>query len=78
LSVYKPLPPYIYTALAAQILVGIQEMHDKNIAHRDIKPENILMSESNKVSITGFLHSKVVSNHTSQMVFIKENFVKDF
>lgn len=58
--------------------MGIQEIHDLNIAHRDIKPENILMSEKNGVLISGFLHSKVVRDNIDQMDEIAENFVDDY
>lgn len=37
---------------AAQILLGIQHLHDKNIVYRDLKPENILLDEKGNCSIS--------------------------
>lgn len=45
MEAYKPLPPYIYTTIAAQILFAIEEMRNVNICHRILRPKNILMNE---------------------------------
>ncbi|KAE9014825.1 hypothetical protein PR001_g14878 [Phytophthora rubi] len=37
---------------AAQILLGIQHLHEKNIVYRDLKPENILLDEKGNCSIS--------------------------
>ncbi|KAG1692141.1 hypothetical protein DVH05_025761 [Phytophthora capsici] len=37
---------------AAQILLGIQHLHDKNIVYRDLKPENILLDEKGNCSLS--------------------------
>lgn len=37
---------------AAQILLGLQHLHEKNIVYRDLKPENILLDERGNCSIS--------------------------
>jgi beta-adrenergic-receptor kinase len=37
---------------AAQILLGIQHLHEKNIVYRDLKPENILLDDKGNCSIS--------------------------
>lgn len=34
-----------------QVLVGLKQLHDKNIMHRDLKPENILISKNEVVKL---------------------------
>merc|ERR1719240_2493963 len=38
----------------AQILQGVDFMHQKNCVHRDLKPENMLLTEDNEVRICDF------------------------
>lgn len=40
--------------LFAQLLDGIEYLHQNGIAHRDIKLENILLDENNRVKIADF------------------------
>lgn len=38
----------------AQILKGLNHIHNKRVAHRDIKPENLVISEDGEIMITDF------------------------
>ncbi|KAM3911224.1 protein kinase C delta type-like [Leptodactylus fuscus] len=39
---------------AAELVCGIQFLHQKGVIHRDLKPENILVAESGHVKISDF------------------------
>ncbi|KAH9855548.1 kinase-like domain-containing protein, partial [Lenzites betulinus] len=39
---------------AAQIIIGMEELHRQRIIHRDIKPKNILLNAQHEVIITDF------------------------
>jgi serine/threonine protein kinase len=40
------------TFWAAQILLGLEHLHEKNIVYRDLKPENILLDDKGNCSIS--------------------------
>ena len=44
---------------AAEIIVGLQQCHERNIMHRDIKPENIMIGQD--------LHLKLVSKISTSL-----------
>ncbi|KAJ3527737.1 hypothetical protein NM688_g8090 [Phlebia brevispora] len=48
------LPLELATFWAAEMLLGIQAIHDAGIVHRDIKPENILIDENGHAIIADF------------------------
>ena len=39
------LPMELTKIYAAQILLGLEFMHDKNFVHRDLKPANLLINK---------------------------------
>eukprot|EP01137_Pigoraptor_chileana_P020133 Opistho-2@82104 len=58
-----PFPDHEAKYLFAQMLLGVQYLHDKGIAHRDLKPENVLLSVINRrsiIKITDFGLAKLV------------------
>eukprot|EP00755_Sulcionema_specki_P000845 Sspe_Gene.306::Locus_103_Transcript_2_3_Confidence_0.333_Length_2111::g.306::m.306 len=50
----KPLNEQVLTAVAGQVLKGLEYMHRHNTIHRDIKPSNILVNLNGKVKISDF------------------------
>lgn len=53
--------------IAAQILNGLQYIHEKNILHRDVKLDNILLDKDFKVRICDFGVSRTMPK-TNQMI----------
>jgi tRNA A-37 threonylcarbamoyl transferase component Bud32 len=53
--------------IAAQILNGLQYIHDRNILHRDVKLDNILLDKDFKVRICDFGVSRTMPRH-NQMI----------
>ncbi|KAF5839684.1 kinase-like domain-containing protein [Dunaliella salina] len=49
---------------AAQIILGLECLHARNIAFRDLKPENMLVDGEGYVKITDFGFTKVVNGAT--------------
>lgn len=47
---------------AAEIMLGIEYLHQHDVAHRDLKPENILLDQDGHVRIADFGFAKVVSD----------------
>ena len=45
---------------AAEILLGLQYLHENNIVYRDLKPENILLDEKGHIRLTDFGLSKIL------------------
>ena len=63
---YKPLPPYIFITIAAQIVFAIEEMRKVNVCHRVLRPKNILMSDKSKIAVSHFAEAKVVRDPNLQ------------
>nr|XP_023025583.1 3-phosphoinositide-dependent protein kinase 1-like [Leptinotarsa decemlineata]ALE20563.1 pdk [Leptinotarsa decemlineata] len=47
---------------AAELLLGIEFLHDKGIIHRDLKPENLLFDENWHLLITDLGSAKILSS----------------
>merc|ERR1712217_872098 len=48
------LPPIYLSCITAQIMKGLDHLHNKKLLHRDIKPENILHNHLGEVKLTDF------------------------
>ena len=60
----KHLPEQDVVFYAAEIICGLEWLHQRNIVHLDIKPRNILLSEMGHVVITDFDHAYELDNES--------------
>lgn len=49
---------------AAEVILAIEYLHERNIIYRDLKPENILLSGDGHIRLTDFGFAKVVPELT--------------
>ncbi|CAL9068612.1 unnamed protein product [Musa banksii] len=56
----RPFPEPAVAAIARQALLGLAELHSRNIVHRDIKPANLLINAAGEVKIADFGVGKVL------------------
>ena len=54
----KRIPEHKLRILLAELILGIQSLHDHGILHRDIKPENVLIDKEGHIKLTDFGFSK--------------------
>lgn len=47
---------------AAQIVLTLEYLQEKNVAHRDLKPENIMLAANHYIKLIDFGEAKVVDN----------------
>jgi len=64
----KPLSESVARRVLAEVVIGIQFLHMKNICHRDIKPDNILCTEGDPydIVVADFGLSKVFGELVTQ------------
>lgn len=53
---------------AAEILLALEYLHNRNIIYRDLKPENILLSKEGHIKLSDFGMSKICFSK-SQLAF---------
>ncbi|URD79896.1 hypothetical protein MUK42_02006 [Musa troglodytarum] len=56
----RPFSEPAVAAIARQALLGLAELHSRNIVHRDIKPANLLINAAGEVKIADFGVGKVL------------------
>ena len=62
--------------ISRNILLGLEDIHKKNIVHRDIKPDNILISKDGTVKIADFGSSKIIKNKESSTPYIVSRYYR--
>ncbi|KAL0238803.1 hypothetical protein PCE1_004494 [Barthelona sp. PCE] len=59
------LPENLCAHILQQMLVAIEEMHNRGIVHRDIKPQNVLISDDGMVKLADFgIVAQLSQDHT--------------
>ncbi|KAI9483494.1 MAG: kinase-like domain-containing protein [Benjaminiella poitrasii] len=61
---YICFPPEQCRLYAAEIVMGLQELHRNSILYRDLKPENVLLAADGHVVLTDFGLSKMFDNNS--------------
>eukprot|EP01080_Neovahlkampfia_damariscottae_P006017 gene6017-10019_t len=64
ISIQKQFSEDMAKFFSAQILLGLESMHKRNIIYRDLKPENILLTEQGNVKICDFGFAKYCDDRT--------------
>ncbi|KAI9318535.1 kinase-like domain-containing protein, partial [Dichotomocladium elegans] len=65
LARHRTFSPRRSRLYAAEILMGLQELHRLGIIYRDLKPENILLASDGHIVLTDFGLSKQFEPHTN-------------
>jgi len=58
------LPLEMTTFYAAEIVLALEYLHERNIVYRDLKPENILITGKGHIKLCDFGFAKVVPQYT--------------
>lgn len=64
-SVSFCVPESIVRTIAAQALLGLHYLHERNVLHRDLKPDNLLLGDGGVVKLTDFGTSKTTLHAAS-------------
>eukprot|EP00347_Sterkiella_histriomuscorum_P011607 403371806 len=67
-TLYWEIPESLAKEWLAQVCLGLNELHSKNIIHRDIKPENILVQDKLHLRLSDFGQSKIVEHDIQKMI----------
>lgn len=65
----KALPETDVKFYAAEVLLGLEYLHMKDIIYRDLKPENILLHQSGHILLTDFNLSKQAQTSTQAKIY---------
>lgn len=63
-----PRPCRIY--VAAEVLAGLSELHERGILYRDLKPENILLASDGHIILTDFGYSKKLKKNGRTLTLV--------
>lgn len=68
---FRLIQGYMY-----QLLNGLKNIHEKNIAHRDLKPENVLLSKDGVIKICDFGSSKIIDPNGKNTPYIVSRYYR--
>lgn len=57
---FKNLGEYGIKFVAANVILGIEHLHNHNIMYRDLKPENVIIFDDGFAKLTDFGLSKII------------------
>ncbi|KAI9315523.1 kinase-like domain-containing protein [Dichotomocladium elegans] len=61
----KRFPDHVAKFYAAEVLLALEYLHNKNIVYRDLKPENLLLDSKGHIRITDFGFAKYVPENVT-------------
>eukprot|EP00347_Sterkiella_histriomuscorum_P006525 403352433 len=67
-TLHWQIPESLAKEWLAQVCLGLNELHSRNIIHRDIKPENILVQDKLHLRLSDFGQSKIVEHDIQKMI----------
>ena len=58
----KRFPEDTVKFYVAQLVLALEELHNKGVVHRDLKPENVLLTETGYIRLADFGLAKFLSD----------------
>lgn len=73
----KPIPKETCKFFLADIIIGLEALHEQDFCHRDLKPANILLNENYRVRLCDFGEAKKIEDISrEQLKELFDDFMK--